>query len=217
MRFELPEKKKLTLEMVIPIRWGDMDAMGHVNNTIYFRYLEIVRIEWLHRVMGAPDPAGEGPVIVNTFCNFLRQLKYPGDVLAKHYVARPGRSSFEAYVTLERTDEPSVLYASGGAKTVWLTIDRSEACHFRLKSGRSFDDDPSSRRAMTPEREITWCYVNRFARHLRKARHANVAGSDRNRVVGCPLAAAAAPVEPQTETDRKEIHCDRIDGSWQRN
>ena len=78
MRFELPEAKKLTLEMVIPIRWGDMDAMGHVNNTIYFRYLEIVRIEWLHRVAGAPDPAGEGPVIVNTFCNFLKQLKYPG-------------------------------------------------------------------------------------------------------------------------------------------
>ena len=94
--------------------------MGHVNNTIYFRYLEIVRIEWLHRVAGAPDPAGEGPVIVNTFCNFLKQLKYPGDVLAKHYVARPGRSSFEAYVTLERTDEPGVLYASGGAKTVWV-------------------------------------------------------------------------------------------------
>jgi uncharacterized protein YceH (UPF0502 family) len=40
MRFDLPEAKKLTLEMVIPIRWGDMDAMGHVNNTIYFRYLE---------------------------------------------------------------------------------------------------------------------------------------------------------------------------------
>jgi acyl-CoA thioester hydrolase len=97
MRFELPEQKKLTLEMVIPIRWGDMDAMGHVNNTIYFRYLEIVRIEWLHSVVGAPDPEGEGPVIVNTFCNFLRQLKYPGDVLAKHYVANPGKSSFEAY------------------------------------------------------------------------------------------------------------------------
>jgi len=97
-----------------------MDAMGHVNNTIYFRYLEIVRIEWLHQVAGAPDPAGEGPVIVSTFCNFLKQLKYPGDVLAKHYVANTGRSSFEAYVTLERADEPGLLYASGGAKTVWV-------------------------------------------------------------------------------------------------
>ena len=121
MRFELPEKKKLTLEMVIPIRWGDMDAMGHVNNTTYFRYLETVRIDWLYKVAGpSPDAAGEGPVIVNTFCNFLKQLKYPGDVLAKHYVANPGKSSFEAYVTLERTDEPGVLYATGGAKTVWV-------------------------------------------------------------------------------------------------
>ena len=41
MRFELPEQKKLTHQMVMPIRWGDMDAMGHVNNTLYFRYMEI--------------------------------------------------------------------------------------------------------------------------------------------------------------------------------
>jgi len=30
----------------IPIRWGDMDAMGHVNNTVYFRYMEQTRINW---------------------------------------------------------------------------------------------------------------------------------------------------------------------------
>lgn len=120
MRFELPEHKTLTHQTVIPIRWGDMDAMGHVNNTIYFRYMEIVRIEWLHALGGAPDPQGTGPVIVNAFCNFHRQLEYPGDVLAKHYVAKPGRSSFETYITLERTDAPGVIYASGGAKTVWV-------------------------------------------------------------------------------------------------
>ena len=32
----------------MPIRWGDMDAMGHVNNTVYFRYMEQTRIEWLY-------------------------------------------------------------------------------------------------------------------------------------------------------------------------
>jgi acyl-CoA thioester hydrolase len=120
MRFDLPEHKTLTHQTVIPIRWGDMDAMGHVNNTVYFRYMEIVRIEWLHSLGGAPDPQGTGPVIVNAFCNFLKQLEYPGDILAKHYVAKPGRSSFETYITLERTDEPGVIYASGGAKTVWV-------------------------------------------------------------------------------------------------
>ena len=122
MRFEIPETKKLTHEMVIPIRWGDMDAMGHVNNTLYFRYLEIVRIDWLHGVGGAPDPAGDGPVIVNAFCNFYRQLEFPGDVLARHYVASPGRTSFETFITLERTDQPGRIYAAGGATTVWVNF-----------------------------------------------------------------------------------------------
>ncbi|HEV8312321.1 MAG TPA: thioesterase family protein [Burkholderiaceae bacterium] len=122
MRFDLPDDKKLTYEMVIPIRWGDMDAMGHVNNTIYFRYLEIIRIEWLHKAGGAPDPQGDGPVIVNAFCNFIKQLEYPGDILARHYVANPGRSSFDTFITLERTDQPGVIYASGGSTTVWVNF-----------------------------------------------------------------------------------------------
>lgn len=119
MRFELPAEKKLVYEMTIPIRWGDMDAMGHVNNTLYFRYLEIVRVEWLNRIGGPPDPSGQGPVIINAFCNFLKQLEYPGDVLARHYVANPGRSSFDTFITLERLDQPGVIYAEGGATTVW--------------------------------------------------------------------------------------------------
>jgi len=120
LRIDIPEVKKLTYEMVIPIRWGDMDAMGHVNNTIYFRYLEIIRIEWLHLLGGALNPRGHGPVIVNAFCNFIRQLEHPGDILAKHYVANPGRTSFDTFITLERTDAPGVLCASGGATTVWI-------------------------------------------------------------------------------------------------
>lgn len=120
MRFVLPQAKKLTHETVIPIRWGDMDAMGHVNNTLYFRYLEIARLEWLYRVGGPPDPTGTGPVIVNAFCNFIRQLTYPGELLARHYVANPGRSTFDTFITLARTEEPSVICAEGGATTVWI-------------------------------------------------------------------------------------------------
>ena len=127
MRFEIPEQKKLTLEMVMTIRWGDMDAMGHVNNTIYFRYMEVIRLEWLFKVSGPMGPKGEGPVIINAFCNFLQQLKFPGDVLAKHYVAEPGRTSFNTYMTLERTDQPGLIYANGGAKTVWMDYERGKS------------------------------------------------------------------------------------------
>ena len=123
----IPEKKKLTHETVIPIRWADMDLMGHVNNTVYFRYMEIVRIEWLEKSGGPPNPNGTGPVLVNAFCNFIKQLEYPGDVLARHYVANPGRSSFDTFITLERADEPGTLYASGGAKTVWIDFPRQKS------------------------------------------------------------------------------------------
>lgn len=119
MRFDLPELKQPVFEMRIPIRWGDMDAMGHVNNTVYFRYLEIIRVEWLQSHGVPPDPGGSGPVIVNAFCNFLQQLEYPGELLARLYVGNPGRTSFETYTTLERVDRPGEIAASGGAKVVW--------------------------------------------------------------------------------------------------
>jgi acyl-CoA thioester hydrolase len=77
-------------------------------------------VEWLRTVFGAIDSMPEGPVVINAFCTFLKQLRYPGDILVKHYVANPGRSSFETYVTMERTDTPGVLYANGGAKLVWV-------------------------------------------------------------------------------------------------
>lgn len=119
MRFEIPAEKKLTHEMLIPVRWGDLDAMGHVNNTVYFRYFEVARLDWLFRIGAPPNPGGSGPVIVNAFCNFIRQVEFPGELLARHYVANPGRSSFDTYITLERSDQPGVLYAEGGSKTVW--------------------------------------------------------------------------------------------------
>ena len=65
MKIELPEHKQLVFEMTIPIRWGDMDAMGHINNAVYFRYMETARIDWLHGIGCQPDPGGEGEVIVN--------------------------------------------------------------------------------------------------------------------------------------------------------
>jgi acyl-CoA thioester hydrolase len=86
---------KLVHTMRMPIRWGDMDAMGHVNNTVYFRYIEQARISWFDDIACAPDPAGEGPVIISAHCTFLKQLKYPGDIEVRTLVGPPGRSSFE--------------------------------------------------------------------------------------------------------------------------
>lgn len=127
MKIEIPENKKQVFEMRLPIRWGDMDAMGHVNNTSYFRYLETVRIDWMYSIGCVPDPQGEGPVIVNAFCNFYKQLEYPGDILIRMYASDPGRTTFETWGTMERVDQPGVIYAAGGATTIWVDFPSQKA------------------------------------------------------------------------------------------
>lgn len=120
MRLDLPDNKRLVHTMTIPIRWGDMDAMGHVNNTIYFRYMETARLQWMGELGMPANPHGVGPVIVNAFCNFLRQLEYPGDVIVRSYVGALGQRSFDIYHEMLRTDGGETVYANGGATVVWV-------------------------------------------------------------------------------------------------
>jgi acyl-CoA thioester hydrolase len=119
--------KKLVHVMRMPIRWGDMDVLGHVNNTVYFQYIESARIAWLDEAIGTPDRADmtEGPVIVSAQCSFLKQLKYPGEIEVTTFVGPPGRSSFEVTheIRLVGPDgQPGPVYAEGGAKVVWVNF-----------------------------------------------------------------------------------------------
>ncbi len=116
----IPENFVLVHRMHMPIRWGDMDAMGHVNNTVYFRYLEQARIVWFEALGCPPDPVGTGPVIINAHCTFLKQLRYPGDIEVTTYVGDFGRSSFQTLHQIRRVDSPEVLAAEGGSKVVWV-------------------------------------------------------------------------------------------------
>ena len=127
MKIEIPEQKKLVYQMEIPIRWGDMDAMGHLNNASYFRYLETCRIDWFHTLGAVPDKGQEGIVIVNAFCNFYQQIEYPGNVLVKMYVSDPGRTTFESWATMEMANQPGVVYAAGGATTIWVNFQQKKA------------------------------------------------------------------------------------------
>ena len=105
-----------------PIRWGDMDALGHVNNTVYFRYFEQARIEWIYGVERAVDRQaydGSGPVIVNASCTFLEPLVYPGDVEVRMFLGDLGRTSVVSYYELAMNDK---LYAEGAAKIVWIDL-----------------------------------------------------------------------------------------------
>jgi acyl-CoA thioester hydrolase len=116
----MEHKRKLIHTAVLPIRWGDMDAMNHVNNTVYFRYMEQTRIEWFERLgYNTGQNAKEGPVIVNASCTFLVPLVYPGNVEVRMFIGHPGRSSLPTHYELRLQGEEK-LYATGDAKMVWI-------------------------------------------------------------------------------------------------
>lgn len=127
MRYEIPERKKLVHEMRFAIRWGDMDAMGHVNNAVYFKYLETARIDWLREIGRPPDATREGIVIANAFCNFYRQLEYPNEVLLRTFVSDPGRTTIESWATMEYFAEPGLIRAAGGATMIWVDFPKQKA------------------------------------------------------------------------------------------
>ena len=111
--------RKLVHTTQIPIRWGDMDAMGHVNNTIYFRYMEQARIEWFESLgYGVGLARTEAPVIINASCTFLIPFTYPGVVESRVLVGHSGRSSLATYHELRLLGDDR-LFAEGAAKIVW--------------------------------------------------------------------------------------------------
>ena len=122
----MKEQHRLAHVELIPIRWGDMDAMGHVNNTVYFRYMEQARISWFDALIPEDEAwQSTGIVIVNASCHYKRPITYPGTVEVKLLVGAPGGSSvptfYELRVIQGETRDPAP-YADGAAVVVFVNM-----------------------------------------------------------------------------------------------
>jgi acyl-CoA thioester hydrolase len=116
--------RKLVHVERIAVRWGDMDAMGHVNNTVYFRYMEQARISWFDALV--PDNEAwkaTGIVIANATCNFKRPINYPGTVDVQVFIGPPGGSSVPTFYELNISGE---LYADGAATVVFIDMQKQK-------------------------------------------------------------------------------------------
>lgn len=116
-------------QCVIPVRWGDQDALNHVNNTVYFRYVEEARAQ-LYLQGGIPVPGERDAVLVHATCDFLKPLLYPATVVVKLVFVRYGRSSMDYDFIIERQDEPGVAYARGKNITVNTESATGKPCEW---------------------------------------------------------------------------------------
>jgi len=113
----LPEGMPLN-ELTMPVRWGDMDALGHINNIMYFRFFETVRLDWFEKLGNAPlGVADEGLVIVDNHAEYLVPVVYPANLVVRMGAHSPGRSSFVSTYTIT---VDNTLTTRGSARIVWI-------------------------------------------------------------------------------------------------
>src|ERR1043165_9714511 len=81
----------------VVLQWGDQDAFGHVNNTVYLRWFESSRIAY-GNLAGLELTAGGhqiGPILARLSCNYRRQLTFPDRVHVGARITRIGNSSLD--------------------------------------------------------------------------------------------------------------------------
>jgi len=89
----------------IPVAWGEMDAFGHVNNSVYFRYFESARIAYFAALdyLTLMDETGRGPILAATDCRFRLPLEYPDHVTVGARVAEIFEDGFlMRYIVVSR-------------------------------------------------------------------------------------------------------------------
>ena len=105
----------------IPVQWGDMDALGHVNNARFFSWFESARIALFERIGVATKPSTVGPILATTTCDFLRPVVFPATVQIGVRVSRIGETSIgmEYEVTDAAASEgTATVYARGTSVAV---------------------------------------------------------------------------------------------------
>ena len=105
-------------EVDMAVRWGDMDSYNHVNNTVYFRYMEQCRLEWFAKLGFKTVDEDIVPILVEANCRFVRAVTHPSTVRVTIRVTDIGPKIVETTHDIFVGD---VLYATGICKLLWMS------------------------------------------------------------------------------------------------
>lgn len=123
-----PSRSQFRHFTALPVRWGDMDMLGHINNVIFFRYIESARIAYFDALLDN-DPSiwgGEGPILAEIQCRFIQQLHYPAQLEMGTRTVKIGGRSLQLECVIFKQGEPAPL-ASSRAAIVWFNYDQQRA------------------------------------------------------------------------------------------
>lgn len=105
--------------MSFPIRWGELDVLGHVNNAQYLRYFEESRTAWCESVGRPLRNTGEGMILLKASVTYKKPVGYPATVSVELRAGRIGNTSFDLINMLSIEGESGVA-AIGEFVIVWF-------------------------------------------------------------------------------------------------
>lgn len=80
-----------------PVAWGELDALGHVNHTVFLRWFENVRFAWFTRVgiaaLMRESGGGLGPILARISCDYRAPVGFPDTIWCSARCTKLGRSS----------------------------------------------------------------------------------------------------------------------------
>lgn len=103
-----PQRSDFRFFLRLATRWGDMDALGHVNNAKFFTYDESARLDYFQGLM-RDDPRfwkDYGLILAHIEADFLKQLKPPADLDIGFRIVKLGRSSLHTEAAMFLSDRP---------------------------------------------------------------------------------------------------------------
>ncbi len=97
----------------IPVAWGEQDAFGHLNNVVYFRFFESVRMHYLDRigVLRSHNEKGMGVILASTTCDFKKPIEWPAQLTVRCGCTAVGNTSFT--MAYEIADAQRAIVATG--------------------------------------------------------------------------------------------------------
>lgn len=111
----------------IDVIFRDIDALGHVNNAVYFTYMETARTRYVTHLLDTSELAAIPIIIAEATCTYRSPAAFGERLLVGAGVSRFGNKSFDlAYrIDAEAGDGSTRLVATG--KTVQVMYDYQHA------------------------------------------------------------------------------------------
>jgi acyl-CoA thioester hydrolase len=118
----VPSRDDFVVLWPVTTRWADNDVYGHVNNVVYYSYVDTAVNGWLMQASGHDirDLPAIG-IVAQTSCRFLAPLTFPDDVVVGVGLERLGRSSVVYRLAVFRGAETS---PSALCRFVHVYVDR---------------------------------------------------------------------------------------------